>query len=237
MIIDSDKLIESIDKILTNKSVVNNLKLKNNPYYVLYEGYVFSLVLKAIDELDVDFNILGETSKSDFNEVIFRGSPGKMHSQSKDFTYVEFSLNEKKFELHLGVIYLGESEALHEIDVSIYEKEKEIVTEDFERNKIPTQEKLKAAIECKCYKNSLGVVLGRTFVGLVDDFNELKIKAFVSNSRSNSEKGKNGLIDYFSPKERPNCFLEISPYNKEKKEREFIDFIKNKLKGTGSESF
>jgi hypothetical protein len=70
---------------------------------------------------------------------------------------------------------------------------------------LPSTRGLRSAIECKFYDSDLGTVLGRTFVGLVDDCGSLVFKTFVTN-------GQNApLAAYLSKRARPQPFFAVSP--------------------------
>src|SRR5712692_2461421 len=75
------------------------------------------------------------------------------------------------------------------------------------------QNKLLMAFECKFYESTPGVVLGRTFVGLISDCGALRLKAFVANLSSE----KLGL--YFSKSSRPQPFLALIPTDIASEER------------------
>ena len=80
-----------------------------------------------------------------------------------------------------------------------------------------------AALECKFYQSTPGVGLGRTFVGLVSDCANLRLKGFVSNLPS--EK----LGQYFSKTSRPEPFLGLIPTDTQSEER-FIHNIEQMLR-------
>jgi hypothetical protein len=106
--------------------------------------------------------------------------------------------------VHVDVVCLGTSGAAHEIDVSLCDQ----TVGDAARQTpgvLPKTRGLRASIECKFYDSQLGTVLGRTFVGLVDDCGDQVFTTFVTNGQSPP------LAAYFSKKSRPQPFFEVSP--------------------------
>jgi hypothetical protein len=83
--------------------------------------------------------------------------------------------------------------------------------------------KLLMAFECKFYESTPGVVLGRTFVGLISDCGALRLKAFIANLGSE----KLGL--YFSKSSRPQPFLGLIPTDSASEER-FIHNVEQELR-------
>jgi len=113
-------------------------------------------------------------------------------------------LNDKEFEVHVDVEYLAGSQAVHEIDVSLFDhaSAERVRTPP---SSMPGTRPLRGAIECKFYDSSLGTALGRTFVGLVADCGSLVVKAFVTNGTST------GIANYLRAGSRPTPFFNISP--------------------------
>ena len=84
--------------------------------------------------------------------LVFRGAPGAMASRAQDFCYIDCTLGPKQFEIHVDVIYEGQSGANHEIDVSICLRSH---AQDIRGSgRTPrTNKNLIAAIECKFYES------------------------------------------------------------------------------------
>lgn len=196
-------LHDAVQGILSNPVVASSLQLNSATRERAFEAYIFSLMIKAVKQASGTVTMMGVRTGQNPNPVVFRGSPGHMSSQAQDFAYAECSLNNKEFEIHLGVQYVGTSNALHEVDVSLFDHDRanQIRSEGI----LPSTRNLRAAVECKFYDSNLGVTLGRTFVGLVSDLGGLKIKSFASNGRSS------GLADYFSKSDRPSPFFALTP--------------------------
>jgi len=61
-----------------------------------YEAYVFGLCLRAVRELGVTPLLRGIAGAP--TPFIFRGGPGQIHSQTRNYGYAEFALNGYTFE-------------------------------------------------------------------------------------------------------------------------------------------
>jgi len=214
-------LYDAVQDILSNPVVASSLQLNSATRERAFEAYVFSLMIKAVKQASGTVTIMGIKTGQNPNPVVFRGSPGHMSSQAQDFAYAECSLNSKEFEIHLGVQYVGTSNALHEVDVSLFDHDRADQIR-FQRI-LPSTRNLRAAVECKFYDSNLGVTLGRTFVGLVSDLGGLKIKSFASNGRSS------GLADYFSKSDRPNPFFALTPLRPDVEDR-FVRSVEQDLR-------
>ncbi|MBR9910405.1 MAG: hypothetical protein GYB33_08660 [Gammaproteobacteria bacterium] len=214
-------LYDAVSDILSSSVAVPSLQLNSATRERAFEVYVFCLIIKAVKQASGIVKIMGIKTGQNPNPIIFRGSPGHMSSQAQDFAYAECTLNNKEFEIHLGVQYVGTSTALHEVDVSLFDHDRadQIRLEGI----LPSTRNLRAAIECKFYDSNLGVTLGRTFVGLVSDLGGLKIKIFASNGRSS------GLADYFSKSDRPNPFFALTPLRPDIEDR-FVRSVEQDLR-------
>lgn len=192
------------------------LQLNNNTRERAFEAYVFALVLQAVRDAGGDVELRGINSGVNPNPIVLRGAPGYMGSRTQDFCYAYCVLDNKEFEVHIDVIFVGSSGASHEVDVSIYDHQAaEAVRQS--PGMQPTTRSLRAAFECKCYDSSLGTALGRAFVGLVADCGQMRTKDFVTNGQSQS------LALYFSKATGPKGYFGISPIIADHAER----FVKN----------
>jgi hypothetical protein len=215
------ELHNAVKKVLSNRAARLSLQFNSATRERAFEAYIFSLLVKAVKQASGNVVIKGINSGYNPNPIVLRGSPGHMSSQSQDFAYADCSLNAKDFEIHLGVQYIGTSNALHEVDVSIFDRDR---AEQIRIEKIlPNTRNLRAAIECKFYDSNLGVTLGRTFVGLVSDLGGLKIKSFATNGRSA------GLADYLSKSDRPNPFFALTPLRPDVEDR-FVRSVEQNLR-------
>jgi hypothetical protein len=153
--------------------------------------------------------------------VVFRGGPGLLGSTAQDFVFARCQLGNEEVEVHVDVQYEGSSGAIHEVDVSLYDRN----AADRIRqtpNRFAKTTKLEGAIECKSYDSTLGTTLGRTFVGLIDDCRPRQLRLFLTNGLAP------GLAKYFSLKRRPDRFFGLSPLRPEQ-EAAFINFVKHTL--------
>ncbi len=192
-----------------------------------FEAYVFSLVVQAVRRVGPPNSavIRGILTGPNPQTVVMRGSPGRLGSTARDFTYVSCQLLNKQFEVHADVQYEGASHALHEIDVSLYEHEAaDRIRHAAQAASIfPSCQKLFGAIECKFYDSDLGTALGRTFVGLTDDCGTLSFKLFATNGQHD------GLASYFALKKRPMKFFRLSP-SRPQIEEELIFWMASEFK-------
>ena len=194
----------AVTQILGLPTVPGILQLNSNTRERAFEAYVFALVLRAVRAAGGTAQLHGILSGANPNPVVLRGAPGHMASRAQDFAYARCSLNGREFEVHVDVVYVGGSGATHEIDISLYDR----AGADAVRRAagaLPDTRRLRAALECKFYDSALGVALGRTFVGLVDDCGDLQTKVFATNGQSPA------LAAYFTKKSRRHAFFAVSP--------------------------
>lgn len=215
-------LKNAIDNLLSLPSTRTRLHLNSDTQERAFEAYVFSLCSKAVNNLGLKPSVTatailtGIQSGPNPTQAIFRGAPGNIWSDSQDFCYLDCTINDKRFEVHVDVTYEGKSGANHELDVSIYSK----AQADAARTKrvFPKMNKpLIGAMECKFYTSTPGVALARTFVGLLTDSSSNKIfKAFISNQATD------GLNKFLSIGPA-NSFTDLSPLDPDSEDR----FIRN----------
>jgi len=199
------------------------LQLNSNTCERAYEAYVFSLYCEAVRRAGGTVQLMGIQSGASPEPVVFRGSPGSMASQDQDFAYASCSLRQKRFELHVDVEYQGSSGALHEIDVSVCDETHAVAVRGTRGTPKATGNKLLMVFECKFYESTPGVSLGRTFVGLISDCGNLRLKGFVANVPSDK------LKQYFSKSSRPQPFLGLNPSDPESEER-FVRSVEQELR-------
>ena len=212
---------DAVAQVLSHNAALTAIQLNSATRERAFEAYVFSLVVMAVRQAGGTVTIKGINSGNNPNPIVFRGSPGHMSSKSQDFAYAACELNSREFEVHVDVQYVGTSRAVHEVDVSIFDHDRaEVVRES---NIIPSTRNLRAAFECKFYDSTLGVALGRTFVGLLSDLGGLTMKGFATNGRSF------GLADYFSKSDRPQPFFALSPLRADVAQR-FVSTLEQDLR-------
>jgi hypothetical protein len=157
------------------------------------------------------------------NPFVFRGGPGQIHSRTRNYGYAEFSLNGQGFEIHAGVEFRGTSKMMHELDVCIMRSGEA----DRCRGTPPDDPACASLIggwECKFYAGNLDKVLGRAFVGLIDDMGtNLRLSGLCSNSLHPQ------LRDYFQPQNRPYPHFQLTPLQPSN-ESIFVNQIKGELK-------
>ena len=110
-------LEQAIDQLLGHPLGVGNFQIVRRIEEKAYEAYVFGLCLRAVRELGVIPMLRGIIGAP--NPFIFRGGPGQIHSEFRNYGYAIFSLNGYEFEIHAGVKFRGTSGMLHELDVCI----------------------------------------------------------------------------------------------------------------------
>ena len=178
-----------IDTVLDSINPTSAVYLNRNTVDAAYAGYTFGLILAAVERI-ADPNTVclrsaqALQSQASPSVFIIRGSPGPLNSTAQDYGFARFTYKTVPFEIHLGVQYQGSSGVLHEFDVSIIPKA--AADECRSKNRAPGPSKAAALFECKCYSNSLGIELGREFVGLKTDFASVPMARLVTNSDSNS---------------------------------------------------
>ena len=186
----------------------------------LYEAYVFGLCLQALKELGANLRASSVTGSP--GQFIFRGGPGQIYSQTRDYGHVEFTLNGKEFELHSSIEYRGTSGMYHEIDVSILCGRAARKCRESSVNPRPSS--LVGAWECKFYTGSLPKRAGRTFVGLLADMGgSFRVSGLCSNSQSHQ------LRLYYSKKSRPHAHFHLTPREQDS-ENNFVAHVKTEFK-------
>ena len=210
----------AIDVLLNHPLGIGRYQLVRLVEDKAYEAYVFGLCLKAVRELGATPILLGVSGVPD--PFIFRGAPGQIHSQSKNFGYAEFSLNGEDFEIHAGVEFKGTSRMTHELDVCVMRGAD--ARQCRQQPDDPPPSSLIAGWECKFYAGNLNKVLGRAFVGLIDDMGaNLRLSGLCSNANHPQ------LRRYFQPQRRPHPHLELSPL-RPSNEDIFVNQLKGELK-------
>ncbi len=210
----------AIDALLGHPLGAGHYKLVKHVKEKAYEAYVFGLCLRAASELG-SMPVLRGVSVAP-NPFIFRGGPGQIHSQYKNYGYAEFSLNGEDFEIHAGVEFRGTSRMTHELDVCIMRAG--AARECRQHPDDPSAASLIAAWECKFYAGNVDKVLGRAFVGLMDDMGtNPRLSGFCSNSAHPQ------LRHYFQPQRRPHPHFGLTPLDASG-EAIFVNQIKGALR-------
>jgi hypothetical protein len=151
----------------------------------IYEAYLFSLICEAAitEGATVAFRSRTQPSPASF---VFRTSPGYINSTTHDYGYaiIEFS-NKPLLEAHVGVRVTGASMVLHECDVSVLLQDEADLCRNATTNVAPRAAKIIISVEAKFYDSSLGLYLGRAFLGFTMDVSAFKA-FFVINRTSRS---------------------------------------------------
>jgi hypothetical protein len=214
-------LENAIDELLNNELGIRRYELIQKMEDKAYEAYIFGLCLRAVRELEATPVLRGVNGPP--NSFIFRGGPGKIYSQARNYGYAEFRLNNQVFEIHSGVEFKGTSGMTHELDVCIMRGEdaNKCRRQSFD----PKAASIVGCWECKFYAGSLKKEVGRAFVGLIDDMgSKMRLNGLCSNSDHFQLRNR-----YFTLKGRPYPHFELTPLKPEN-ENNFISMIKSELK-------
>jgi hypothetical protein len=215
-----NELEDAIDALLNHPLGIGYFQLVRRVEEKAYEAYVFGLCLRAVRELGATPVLRGISGPP--TPFIFRGAPGQIHSDARNYGFAEFSMNAQYFEVHAGVEFRGASGMTHELDVCIMR------AEDAERCRLepddPPSASLFAGWECKFYAGNLDKGLGRSFVGLVDDMgSNLRLSGLCSNSFHPQ------LLEYFQPQRRPFPHFRLTPLEPSNEDI-FVNQLKGELK-------
>src|SRR6266446_1276763 len=105
----------AIDGLLQHPLGAGNYQLVRQVEPKAYEAYIFGLCLRAARELGANPTLRGINGSP--NPFIFRGGPGQIHSDYRNYGFASFSVNGQGFEVHAGVEFRGTSRMTHELDV------------------------------------------------------------------------------------------------------------------------
>ncbi len=151
----------------------------------IYEAYLFSLICDAatVEGAIVTFSSHSRASPGNF---VFRTSPGYINSTAHDYGYAVIEFPGKPIlEAHVGVRVTGASMVLHECDVSVLLQDEADLCRNAADHVAPRASKVIVAVEAKFYDSSLGLHLGRAFLGLTMDMSTVRA-FFVTNRTSDS---------------------------------------------------
>jgi len=214
------QLHTAIEALLNHPAGPGSYQLVRQVEEKAYEAYVFGLCLRAVRELGVQPLLRGISAVP--NPFIFRGAPGTIHSQNRNYGYASFNLNGYEFEIHAGVEFTGTSGMTHELDVCIMRAEAAQACRSQPND--PLASSVFAAWECKFYDETLDKHLARAFVGLVDDLGtNLRLAGFCSNQTHGQ------MRDYFQPQRRPYPHLVLTPLHPSSETR-FVGVLSAELK-------
>ena len=152
----------------------------------LYEAYVWALVLEAARN-EGAFIRLRNRNGGVPASFWFRTSPSSIFSTAHDYCHAEIEFpGRPPLEAHVGIYISGRSHVSHEFDVAVlYKSEADICRNSSVH---PRGGKIILAAECKYYiSSSIGINLGRSFLGLLHDIYGGD-RFFVATSDSSSVK-------------------------------------------------
>lgn len=134
----------------------------------LYECYVWSLLLEAAHRQGATIRLMdghGNLATSFY----FRTSPSSIFSTLHNYCHAEIQFPRVPIlEAHIGIYVSGKSRVNHECDVAVVDQDEANTCRA--NNVHPRSSKVLLSIECKYYLSStLGVGLGRSFLGLIED--------------------------------------------------------------------
>ena len=222
-----DQLKLLIDTVLDSITVGTAVYLNRNTADAAYAGYIFGLLLRAVERLAEPNSIRLASAKSASNTppsiFVIRGAPGPLNSKEQDFGFAVFRYQGEEFEIHPGVQYRGSSEVLHEFDISILPAKS--ADETRSSGKPPGPAKACAIFECKFYDKNLGIELGREFVGLRSDFTSVPLARLVTNSDSAS------VALFLKKNSRPKLSRHLEP-GSPSMENEFVYAIADELRNS-----
>ncbi len=129
-----------------------------------FEGYLFSLVLKAAEKEGGQIRF--ENRNGPFTGfATFRTSPGHLWSDARPYTHAVIKFpNRPALEAHVGVYVTGRSKLYHEADVAVLSSAVALTCR-VDRLDPPASEAV-LLLECKYYSSDPGIPLGREFLGL-----------------------------------------------------------------------
>jgi hypothetical protein len=214
------ELEQAIETLLKHPLGIGHYQLVRPVEEKAYEAYLFGLCLRAVSELGVTPVLRGIAGPPD--PFIFRGAPGQIHSRARNYGYAEFSLNNFDFEIHAGVEFKGTSGMTHEVDVCVMRAEDAWKCRAEPDD--PPASSLVGCWECKFYAGNLQKVLGRAFVGLMDDMgSNVRLSGLCSNAMHP------GLRDYMKPQRRPYPHFLLAPSHPSDEDI-FVNLLKAELK-------
>ena len=134
----------------------------------LYECYIWALVLEAARREGASIQ-LRTRSGVPASSFWFRTSPSSVFSNAHDYCHAQIDFTGcPTLEAHIGIYVSGKSKVNHECDVAVLYKDEADTCRNESVN--PRSSKVLLAVECKYYlSSSLGVNLGRSFLGLIND--------------------------------------------------------------------
>jgi hypothetical protein len=176
----------------------------------LYECYIWSLVLEAARREGATIRLMTRYGVP-ATSFYFRTSPSSIFSTAHDYCHAEIGFPRAPvLEAHIGIYVSGKSRVNHECDVAVvYQDEANTCRAN---NVHPRSSKVLMSVECKYYLSStLGVDLGRSFLGLIDDI-YTDGRFFVSTQNA-------GSVDKLFSRHRKEYEIGLSPLTPDREAR------------------
>lgn len=149
----------------------------------LYEIFVFVCLARALKNIGAQVHARDKNNRPT-NNLIFRLAPGRIYAPATMPGFLLVSYQGKEYEIQNSLQVRGRSHILHELDVCLLDRDEAENCRHNRRNPVST--KIVFLAECKFYGNSLGLSLGREFLGLAKDCSTPRIKTIVSNVASDA---------------------------------------------------
>lgn len=149
----------------------------------IFEVYLLTLILRAATNEGATYSFLNSVVPGN---LFFRTSPGYITSQAQNYSHAEITFpNKPSLEAHVSIRCVGHSSVPHECDICVLYKSEAELCRMGPNRVTPRSSKIVIAVEAKYYTTSLGLHLGRSFLGLTTDFSAEKT-FFISNTSSSS---------------------------------------------------
>ncbi len=149
-----------------------------------FELYTLTLVLRAAKQEGASIAFDSSLGVSNPSPLRFRTSPGRIFSTAHDYSHATIRFSDgNSFEGHIGVYVEGLAGVLHECDVLVLDASE---GQFCRRNRVhPKKASTVLAAECKFFAGTLGIALGRQFLGVTTDLGS-EGRFFLSNSDGKS---------------------------------------------------
>ncbi|SHN84523.1 hypothetical protein [Desulfitobacterium chlororespirans] len=150
----------------------------------LFEAFIFSIIIQAAraEGATISYQCINGGSPNPF---VFRTSPGYIGSNRRNYGYAVINFSGcPLLEAHVGIRVAGQSNVLHECDVSVLLKDEADLCRRGLGRVAPRSSKVIIAAEAKHYTVGLPLHLGRAFLGLARDLSVNDLY-FITNREAN----------------------------------------------------
>jgi hypothetical protein len=180
-----------------------------------FELYTLALVLRAASEERGAIRFESAQEVANPSSLHFRTSPGSIYSDTKNYSHavIEFPAG-LSFEAHIGVYVEGLAGVVHECDVLVIDKSE---GQFCRRNRVhPKKVSTVLTAECKLYAGTLGIALGRQFLGVTADLGS-DGRFFLSNKGGRS-------VDRVLAHHKRQRFFGLTPRNQDAEQQVVAQF-------------